>query len=280
MEASLIQALTLLLIGAVAGTLGGLLGIGGGLVMIPAMTILLGDRFGPNSFHLYKLAAIATAIVLSIPAALRHHRAGAIVPRMIPSMLILAILGAVFGVAGAAPLSDNYTFWLKRLFGGFLQCVVAWSLLQDWWRRSDAAGLRRTCPTPARLGLIGTVVGLPAGLIAGLLGIGGGVWAVPAQTLFLGVRLQNAIANSCCMIVGVAAATSVWQSAAIAVHMPDLRVIDGWWLALWLAPGATLGGWCGAGLTHRLPTTGLRYAFYALLVFVGIRLLGATPPAA
>lgn len=272
------QGLPLLGIGMAAGLLGGLLGIGGGLVMIPAMLLLLGDdRFGPDSFHLYKLAAITTAVVVSVPAAVRHSREGAIVYRMLWGILPPAIVSVVVGVVAASYCSGQYTPVLKQMFGGFLELVVVVDIYQGWRAAHGDASLSRTCPLPERRALIGAVVGLPAGLIAGVLGIGGGSWAVPAQRLFLGIRLRNAIANSACMIVGVATVTTVAQSLAVGLTndggIPGLRALDGWWLALWLAPGALVGGWCGAGLTHRLPTVWLRRAFHALLVITGVRLI-------
>lgn len=266
------QAIQLLLIGATAGLLGGLLGIGGGLVMIPAMLLILGDHFGPDSLHLYKLAAISTSIVLSIPAATRHGRAGAIVYRILPGILPAAAVGVIVGVVGASYFSGGHTHVLKQVFGGFLELVVAFNVYQGWRNARGGAILCESCPIPTRRRLIGAVVGLPSGLLAGLLGIGGGVWAVPSQHLMLGVRLRNAIANSSLMIVVVATITAATQSIAVA-RMPGLDFVDGWWLALWLAPGALIGGWCGADLTHRLPTRWLRHAFHALLAVTGVRLM-------
>ena len=270
-ETTLIQCLELLAIGATAGVLGGLLGIGGGLVMIPAMVLVLGDYFGAGSFHLYKLAAITTSIVLSIPAAIRHNRAQAIVHRMLIGIVPLAIIGAIVGVLAARCFAGEYTHLLRRAFGGFLELVVLFNLYQTRRAAQGQQFLGSTCPMPQRHWLLGTVVGLPAGLVAGLLGIGGGVWAVPSQRLFLGVQLRNAIANSSCMIIGVAIATATAQS--IAVTTMSLRAVDGWWLSAWLAPGALLGGWCGAGLTHSLPVHWVRRAFYLLLVVTGLRIM-------
>ena len=271
-ETTLIQCLELLAIGATAGVLGGLLGVGGGLVMIPAMVLVLGNHFGADSFHLYKLAAITTSIVLSIPAAIRHNRARAIVHRMLIGIVPLAVIGAIIGVLAARCFAGEYTHWLRRAFGGFLELVVLFNLYQARRTARGQQTLGNTCPMPQRRWLLGTVVGLPAGLVAGLLGIGGGVWAVPSQRLFLGIQLRNAIANSSCMIIGVAIATATAQSIAVTT-MPPLRALDGWWLSAWLAPGALLGGWCGAGLTHRLPIHWIRHSFHLLLVVTGLRIM-------
>ncbi|MBU0616885.1 MAG: sulfite exporter TauE/SafE family protein [Planctomycetes bacterium] len=269
----LLHMAALLLIGAGAGLLGGLLGIGGGLVMIPAMVLLFGNSvYGENSFHLYKLAALSTAVVLSVPAVRQHARARAIVRPMLWGIVPLGLAGVVIGVGLARVFADEYTEILRRTFGVFMLLAVGANI---WRRRRGDGGAesRDRCPVSTRRLRIGTIVGLPAGIIAGLLGVGGGVWAVPAQNYALGVRLPNAIANSACMIIGLAAGATVMQSLAIAsLHDPLVPVRQAFWLALWLAPGAIVGGSIGGRLTHTLPVDLIRNVFYMLLAVTGLRL--------
>ncbi len=268
------EELCLLAVGAGAGLLGGLLGVGGGIIMIPAMAIILGDQYGQNSFHVYKLASITATIVLSGLACSRHRRAGAIVTPMVRSQLPLATLGVILGVLVAGTFVGDYTPILRRIFGGFLELVALVNVYQALLARRGTAHLVDRCPMPRRWALLGTVVGLPSGIIAGLLGIGGGVWAVPAQRLLIGVRIRNAIANSATLIVGIAVAANISLSLQLARIAPEQQLyLTGWRLAAWLVPGALGGAWIGAGLTHRLPTGWLRYAFQALLIVSGLRLL-------
>jgi uncharacterized membrane protein YfcA len=272
---SAVQVLELVGVGFLAGVLGGLLGIGGGIVMIPAMVILLGQPYGENSFHLFKLGAITTSILLSALAALRHRQAGAIVAPMAASMVPLSAVGVGVGVLLAGTLAGPYTAILRRLFGVFLELVVVISVYQDWLAARGRAQLCRSCPMPRRWLWIGSLVGLPAGVIGGLLGVGGGIWAVPVQKLVLGIHLRHAIANSSVMVVAIAIVTSVLLSLQVP-HLqadPPLQPAEGWWLAVWLTPGAVMGGWLGAGLTHTLPVKALRRAFLLLLVIAGLRLI-------
>ncbi|MBN2448378.1 MAG: sulfite exporter TauE/SafE family protein [Phycisphaerae bacterium] len=267
--------LALLGIGLGAGLVGGMLGVGGGIVMIPAMWFVLGDqKFGPESFHLFKLGAIATSAVLSVPAIMRHRRAGAIVPSIARGMIPLALVGVLLGVALSSLFVREQTLLLRRIFGGFLELVAALNLYQSWAQAGDERSLRDHCPVGWRARVYGPLAGFPAGVIAGLLGIGGGVWAVPAQRMALGVRLRNAIANSAVVILPVSITTALMQSVAIS-RMTTLQ--DGAWpgflLAACLAPGAMLGAWRGAGLTHRLPVRQLRVAFQVLLAIAGLRLM-------
>jgi uncharacterized membrane protein YfcA len=275
--ASLPPEFALLAVGAAAGLIGGLFGVGGGILMIPGMVIFLGNQYGPNSLHLYKLAAITTSIVLSTLAAIRHARAGAVVYRLLPGIIPPAIVGVVAGVLFANLFVDERTAQLRRLFGAFLLLVVAVNLWQEWRAIKGRQHLRNRSPMPHRWLSIGLIVGLPAGFIAGLLGVGGGVWAVPSQRQLLGIRMRNAIANSSLLIVGIAACTSATLGLAL-TQIEGVHPSSGWYLALWLAPGAVLGGWIGAGMTHKLPAVGLRYGFQVLLIVTGLRLLAATSP--
>jgi uncharacterized membrane protein YfcA len=274
MHPAISQVLELVLIGTAAGVLGGLLGIGGGIVMIPALAFIFADDFGQNSFHAYNLAAISTSFLLAIPAAIRHARARAVVFPFLRSIVPLAIIGIVGGVLLSTTMTGERTRLLKQIFGGCLEFAVLVNLVQERVARSGEPHLCRTCPTAGRWGRIGLLVGLPAGFIAGLLGVGGGIWAVPTQTLLLGVRVRNAIATSMVMIIPVALVATAAMAIKLArmPHDPPLQYIA-WGLTLCLAPGALVGGWCGAALAHRLPVRMLRYVFYVLLTLTGLRLL-------
>ncbi len=269
-----LHIIELLLIGVAAGTLGGLLGIGGGIIMIPALTFMYGDTFGRDSFHLYNLAAIGTAFLLAIPAAIRHTRAGAVVYPMLRSIVPLSLIGIIAGVLVGAAMTGERTRLLKQIFGGCLEFAVLVNLFQERLARFGEPHLFPTSPMPSRWAKIGLAVGLPSGFLAGLLGVGGGIWAVPSQTLLLGIRLRNAIATSMVMIVPVAlvAAAGMTLKLARIPHNPPLHHVA-WLLTLGLAPGALVGGWWGAALMHRLPVRLLRYVFYALLALTGLRLL-------
>ncbi|MBU0637666.1 MAG: TSUP family transporter, partial [Planctomycetes bacterium] len=159
------HVVAMLATGTLAGLLGGLLGIGGGLVMIPAMYLILSDSYGLDSFHLYKLAAITTSIVVSIPAAIRHARVRALVYPLLFSIVPLALLGVIVGVWLASWFADEYTHLLRRTFGGFIILVVVVNVYRARRAAAGDARLGETCPSPRRWGLIGWLVGFPAGVI-------------------------------------------------------------------------------------------------------------------
>lgn len=275
-EIDLAHAGLLMLVGLIAGVAGGMLGIGGGIVMIPALVLILGEHaYGENSFHVYKLAAITTSVVVAVPAAWRHLRAQAVVKRMIAPISAFAVLGVAVGVQLSGTMVGEFTQVLRRIFGGMLLVTVLVNVLEQLRAARGERFLVRSSPMPTRWLKFGAVIGLPAGMLGGLLGVGGGIWAVPVQRQLFGVRLRNAIANSSLVIIAVATASSILLTRFIAkLPGPDaVHPTTGWMIALFLSPGAVLGGYLGADLTHRLPVAWLRVMFQIALAGAGIRLL-------
>ena len=267
-------------VGLAAGLVGGMLGIGGALVMIPGLIFLRGNADGPAALHLYKLAAIAASIVVAIPAAIRHGRAGAVQRSAWTTILPFALLAIPLGVWVAGLFAADRSHALEKILGGVILFAIVAQLFQV---RAAIVAVSGEAPdktdtrAPVEEGathplLQGLVVGAPVGFLAGLLGIGGGVWNVPAQHFGFRVPLRTAIANSAVVIGFVAPATTLLQTIAVA-RMSGLSPQVGFVLALAMAPGALLGGWIGAGLTHRVPTVWLRWCFLIALSAAAIRLI-------
>jgi len=123
----------LALIGLAAGFLAGLLGIGGGVLMVPAMVLLLG--FDQH-------VAQGTSLLVIIPAALSgsytHHRNGRLFLRDAAFLAAGGVIGAVIGSVFALSIEDDI---LRRLFAGFLLITAARMLLpKDLFRRGEREG--------------------------------------------------------------------------------------------------------------------------------------------
>lgn len=267
------HAAMLCLIGLVGGTLGGLLGVGGGIVMIPSMLFIMGQPFGPNSLHVYKLASIVASTAVSIPAAIRHIRSGAVIRPLVWRLIPAAAGGMLIGVLIAQQLVGPLTRVLQAAFGGVMTAAAAVNL---WQTRSSSPEIpvANVGRVPYRFWSAILWIGAPAGALAGLFGIGGGIWAVPVQHYGYRIRIRHAIATSSCLIVFVSALTAVSQSLAVS-GIAGLKASDGWWLAAAVAPGAALGGWLGAALTHIMPTAVLRKGFMLFLLVAGIRMMAS-----
>ncbi|MEQ9461175.1 MAG: sulfite exporter TauE/SafE family protein [Phycisphaeraceae bacterium] len=254
-ELSTLGFLVIASIGLAAGTLGGLLGVGGSLIIIPLLTICYG-----RDQHLYQAAAMVVNIAVSVPSALRHRRAGAMIPQALRWMIPLAVVGVVLGVA----LSNLPIFqgpqggiWLGRLLALFQLYVIALNIHRLLQPSSNTTANARITP------LASASTGGAMGVVAGLLGIGGGAVAVPMQQAIMAMPLRNAIANSAAVICLSATIGALVKNATLAQHgMP-------WWtgllLAAMLAPTAAIGGRLGANLTHSLPTRQVRIALIIVL---------------
>ena len=158
---------------------------------------------------------------------------------------------------------------IQIALAGFLFAVLVNNLLR-LRRPSETPGSEPTMTgrvsTTAALGL----VGLPAGLVGGLLGVGGGIIAVPAQQLCLRLPLRSAIANSAATILFSSVVGAAAKNAALSSH--GHAVAESVRLALVLAPSAMFGSWIAAARVHRWPIRAIRLAFVLVLGFCCLKL--------
>ncbi|MGD9299253.1 MAG: sulfite exporter TauE/SafE family protein [Thiohalocapsa sp.] len=252
-------------VGAIAGLLAGLLGIGGGAVIVPALLILLPafGAGGPWTPHQAVATSLATIVAAGSASTLSHHRRGAVrwwlVARLAPSLVLGAGVGAL--LASWLP-----ALWLQRLFAAFLLASGTRMLLAARTPPADA-------PLPRSLALVGTGGGI--GAVSALLGIGGGILMVPYLARH-GVALRHAVATSSACGVPLALIGSLgfvvsgWGREGLAAQSLGFVL---WPAALAIAGAAVPMATLGARLVHRLPTLTLKRVFAVLLLAVGVRLL-------
>jgi len=254
------------LIGIFAGYLAGFLGIGGGFVVVPALTLLfLRDAAtAPLAIHMAVATSLATMLVTSLSSILAHQRRGAIRWPLVRSLAGGLIVGAALGALIADALAGEA---LVRVFGLFavlagLQLIIA----------RNPEGER---PLPRQPGISG--VGVVIGAVSSLIGIGGGALTGPWQ-LWHGIRAQNAVATSAACgypiaIAGTLSFVVLGRQDGLTgdllgyVHLPAFAGI-----ALTSALAAPLG----AATVHRLPPRLVRRLFGIFLVLVGARMLSGT----
>ena len=248
-------------VGLCAGLLGGLLGIGGSVVMIPAMAIIFGSG-NPEAQHLYQAAAMAVNVAVSAPAAAEHLRRGALHSRLFLYVLISALVAIVAGVLVSDQM-DGLT--LRRVFAVFL-LYTAGVTVAKLVRRTPEERDEHATVTPLRGGTVGGVMGFAAGL----LGIGGGVLAVPLAHALCRLPLRRCIAvSSAAMCLTATVGATIKLST---LHTHGSSAWAGLGIAMTLAPTAVLGGSLGARLTHTLPIRTVRAVFVALLLLAAWRM--------
>jgi len=246
---SLIDLLLNLLLGLVLGTVGGLFGIGGGLIAIPALGVLFG---------LDQQLAQGTGLVMVVPNVLlalwRYHQRNRIELR---HGLMLALSGFC-----CALLSSTWAVVLDaesmRLgFVGFLLALAVYNISRVFLRNA-AGGSQLRYPWPW-LGALGA----GSGLLGGLFGVGGGVVATPILTGVFGTT--QVIAQGLSLVLAA-------PSTGVALATYALHGQVDWMLGIPLAVGGLLSISWGVKLAHGLPERLLRALFCAFLLLCAVML--------
>ena len=253
------------LIGLMAGLLGGMLGVGGSVIMIPGLVLM----FGIQDEHLFQASAMIVNVAVAGPAAWKHYQAGGTVRMVLIWMLPFAIVFVLLGVW----VSNLWFFagpegavWLGRLLAVFLLYVVAANVRKLLDSAAVVAKQEASLPTHMpRVEVKSAGVGSGMGMLAGLLGIGGGALAVPMQQTLIKLPLRNCIANSSVVMVCSALVGAVMKNATLEQH-GDYSVWSGLQLALFLIPTAIIGARLGASLTYILPLRAIRIVFIGLML--------------
>ncbi|MFZ2653188.1 MAG: sulfite exporter TauE/SafE family protein [Burkholderiaceae bacterium] len=254
----------LLLLGSVAGFLAGLLGIGGGAMLVPVMTLVLPST-GMPAQHIVKMAvatSLATICFTSLASLRAHHRRGAVhwdvVKLLAPGIVLGSLLGAQ--IAKALPSAV-----LATLFAVFL----AFSATQIFFERKPRPGRRM----PQGGALFGS--GSAIGVIATLVGAGGAFMTVPLMVA-CNVPIINAIATSAALGFPVAVAGTLGYIIA-GWSLPDMPAGAIGYLYLpalfTLAAASMLAAPWGARAAHRMNVRQLRRAFACLLLTLALYML-------
>ncbi|HSR15461.1 MAG TPA: sulfite exporter TauE/SafE family protein [Gemmatimonadales bacterium] len=245
-------------LGVAAGFFGGLFGVGGGLIMVPGMVLLMG--FAQHRAHATSLAVIiVSAGAATVPLALDQ--------RVDWDTAALLVAGAVLGAyAGARLLGVTSDLWLARAFVILVLAAAVRMALEGPAGRGTVEGSLSLDLGPVGIaGLIG--VGLVAGSVAALLGIGGGIVIVPALVALFGFEQHLAQGTSLAVIVPTAMVATLMHGRAGRVD---------WRAAAMLAAGGLLGGFGGARLALALDAPLLRQMFAGVQVLVAVRMLRRT----
>jgi uncharacterized membrane protein YfcA len=253
-----------LVLGAVAGLFAGLLGVGGGLIIVPVLLWLFSSKgMAPGVvMHLAVGTSLATIIVTSLSSIAAHQRRGAVQWRLVGLLTPGILLGAWSGAWLADLLS---TLWLQRVFAAFA-ILVSMQMAFGF-----AVSAHRSLPGRSGMSVAGGLIGA----VSAIVGIGGGSMTVP-YLHWNGVAMRNAVATSAACGLPIALAGSVgflvvgWGDGALPegsggfLYGPALPGIV--ITSLLFAP-------LGARLAHSIPVSALRRVFALLLFAVGIRLL-------
>jgi uncharacterized protein len=249
------EKLLFFIIGFIAGIFGGLVGLGGGVVMIPLMVGIL--KMNQHQAHGTSLVAL---VFTGIAGAITYALQGSI--DVLASVFLAS--AAIFTARAGAHYAHALAEWkLKRAFGGFLIIVSILLLLKPYLSHlSDTtSGLTKI--------LILVLTGIFTGFLSGMMGVGGGTIMVPSMVLLAGFTQHVAQGISLLAMVpagGVGAFTH-WRLGNVRTNL-----LPG------LIPGILMGTYLGGTLAHVLSERILRIAFAAVLIWTGLRYLKAKAP--
>ncbi|CAK0757389.1 putative Magnetosome protein MamO [Gammaproteobacteria bacterium] len=277
-----VNFLGLLLLGFVSGISGGMMTMGGGIIKVTGLMWFFG-----YGLLLVRPVAYITNIFMYGAATLRYRKDGLLNFEMCRPLIPWAMGGMVIGYFIGNVLSTDIIQWL---LGGFA-LLLAFKMLveiseskaglesEEEEFSSDLGFMRRLQRYFGARDLSGEapqarlhgILGLPMGLISGILGITGGVVEVPLQRYLAKIPLRNAIANSATLVFFASLVGSVvallhgtengsfeWQTPMI--------------MAFILTPGAWIGGKFGAWLTAIMPLNTLRWIYAFLMFVISIRM--------
>ena len=248
----------------IAGVLAGLLGVGGGLIIVPMLVFALTLQGipGEHIMHIALGTSMASIIFTSLSSFRAHHKRGAvhwtIVRRIVPGILT----GTFLGSCVASTMSTRF---LKGFFVLFLYGVAVQMLTKKTPKPS------RTLPGTA--GMFG--VGNTIGVVSSLVGIGGGTLSVPFM-MWCNIAVHEAIGTSAAIGFPIAIGGTLgfifngWNVAGLPGHSVGYIYFPA---LAGIVCASMLTAPLGVRLAHSLPVAGLKRVFAVLLLAVGTRML-------
>lgn len=252
-------------VGAVVGFFAGLLGIGGGLIIVPALTfIFTAQDFPPDRILHLALGTTMASIIFTSAASLRtHHSCGAINWVIVRQITPGILLGTVIGATLASTLTSQV---LSIIFVVF----IFYAATQMLFKLNPAPGFQ----LPGKIGLF--VAGNFIGVISSLVAIGGGLLSVPFLS-FCNIKLHQVIGTASAIGFPIAIAGTAGYIAngfMTTQSLPDYSLGYVYLPALiWLVLASMITAPFGARAAHSMQIATLKKIFVALLYCLGVKML-------
>ena len=262
----LVSLLLFLALGAIAGVLAGLLGVGGGLMLVAALAWMLPGVGVPEEAAMHAaLASSLASIVLTAAASARaHHGRGSVLWPTVRWMVPGLLLGGWLGSGVAVRIDGDALRWIVAVY-----CLVAAAQLTFGGTRAVAGTGEVAAPQGAPM----TLSGVAIGAVSAVVGIGGGSMTVPLL-VWRGVRPVRAVGTSsaCGIAIGLASAIGYATHAPVGA-LPQFAVGYVYLpAAIGVAAASVLAAPYGMRLAHRLDGKALKRVFAGFLVAVAASL--------
>lgn len=250
----LLYVTKILAIGLLTGILSGMFGVGGALLSTPAIRLLL---------HVAPLIAVGTPLPVVIPTAISggivYLRRDLIALQVVKWAAPAGMVGAILGATSTKFVSGHYLLIITALI---ILYVGARFLRRAWsTEEKQSTNTEHRTPSSGLSPLSSLLVGLVAGFVGGLLGIGGGIILIPAFVFLGKMSAKKAFGSSLITIAFMAIPGTV-------VHYL-LGHID-WMIAAWLTLGVIPGAYLGARFTEKAEERALVVAFGLFLIILSL----------
>ncbi len=252
-----------LVLGATAGFLAGMFGVGGGLVLVPVMLLIFDAQRFPTEhvMHLALGTSMATILFTSLASLREHHRHRAVDWRLVLNITPGILLGTGIGAAFATSMSPHFMGIFFALFVYFAAAQILFDVRPHASRQ-----------LPGAVGI--TLTGLLTGCLSSLVSIGGGTIIVPFL-IWCNVSIRNAIGTSAAIGFPVAVGGTIgYVVTGIGIHPrpPDCLGFIYLPALFWIALATIITAPLGAKATHHLNTGLLRKLFALLLLVLATKL--------
>lgn len=253
-----------LTVGAIAGVLAGLMGIGGGLVIVPMLVFCMELQQLPQELimHMALGTSMASIMFTSVSSFMAHHRRGAVDWSVVRRIVIGIIVGVYLGAYVAARMSTGA---LKVFFVIFLYYVC--------YQMLSGKKPKPSRQLPGKAGIFGA--GSVIGVVSSLVGIGGGTLSVPFM-VWHNIPIHKAIGTSAAIGFPIAVTGTVgyivngWNTANLPPYSLGFVSLTA---LVSIAVMSVLTAPLGVRLAHSLPVDKLKKIFAVILFLVGTRML-------
>lgn len=266
----------LLVTGFIAGLLAGLLGVGGGIVIVPVLYLLFTYLEIPGSIimHVAVATSLATIIPISISSARSHHAKGAVDLRVLKSWGPFILIGAAAGGAASGSIDSRY---LQLLFG-LIALYVSVSMIIARTPKTDSQSHNDTADNymaASGRGVRGRGIATAIGGASALMGIGGGAIAVPIlSALSLPVHRAVGTAAAFGFLIAVPGTIGfVWAGIGVDMRPPLSFGFVSLPAAIIIFSTSMMTVRLGSRIAHALPAARLRRAFGCFLLLSALNIL-------
>jgi uncharacterized membrane protein YfcA len=262
----ILLSIALLSCGCIAGVMAGLLGVGGGIVIVPVMELALSFVGVDPAIRMHIAVATSLAIIIptSISSARAHHARGAIDFELVRRWAQFVLIGAVAGTVLATQVHSRV---LAAIFGGFALLI---GLKMSF--RPDTEQLARDVPHHAGIAAIPAAIGF----FSSMMGIGGGTFSVMIMSMF-GKPIHTAVGTASLFGLVIAVPGTLGYVVG-GWHNPSLPAYSAGFVSLlgfaFIAPTTALAAPLGARIAHGLSRRHLQLVFGVFLLIASARMIG------